>query len=84
MLTVRAYAKVNLTLEALSRRDDGYHNIASVAQTIDLWDELRFAPSDQLTLRCSEPALETQDNLALRAAALLKGHAEYALSLIHI
>ena len=43
MLTVRAYAKVNLTLEALSKRDDGYHTIASVAQTIDLCDELRFA-----------------------------------------
>ena len=53
MLTVRAYAKVNLTLEALSKRDDGYHTIASVAQTIDLCDELRFAPSDRLTLRCS-------------------------------
>ena len=72
MLTARAFAKVNLTLEALSRRDDGYHNIASVVQTIDLCDELRFAPADRLTLECSEPSLETPDNLAFRAAILLK------------
>ena len=72
MLTARAYAKVNLTLEALSRRDDGFHNIASVVQTIDLCDELTFAPSDRLTLRCNVPSLETPDNLALRAAELLR------------
>ncbi len=78
MLTARAYAKVNLTLEALSRRDDGFHEIASVVQTIDLSDELRFAPSDRLSLRCNWPSLETPDNLALRAAALLKEHAGYA------
>ncbi len=77
MLTAKAYAKVNLTLEALSRRDDGFHEIASVVQTIDLSDELRFALSDQLTLRCSEPSLETPDNLALRAAALLKERTGY-------
>jgi 4-diphosphocytidyl-2-C-methyl-D-erythritol kinase len=77
VLTVRAYAKVNLTLEALSKRDDGYHTIASLVQTIDLCDELSFAPSDRLTLRCSEPSLETPDNLALRAAALLKEHTGY-------
>ena len=78
MLTARAYAKVNLTLEALSRRDDGFHEIASVVQTIDLSDELRFTPSDTLSLRCNWPSLETPDNLALRAAALLKEHAGYA------
>ena len=78
MLTARAYAKVNLTLEALSRRDDGFHEIASVVQTIDLSDELRFALSDQLTLRCNWPSLETPDNLALRAAAFLKEHAGYS------
>ena len=78
MLTARAYAKVNLTLEALSKRDDGYHSIASVVQTIDLCDDLRFAPSDRLTLRCSVPSLESPDNLALRAASLLKEHTGYS------
>ena len=78
MLTVRAYAKINLTLEVLGRREDGYHQIASVMQTIDLCDELHFTPSDQLALECNLPSLETPDNLALRAAALLKKHAGYS------
>ena len=77
MLTVRAYAKINLTLEALGKRADGYHSIVSVMQTIDLSDRLSLAPSDEITLRCSEPSLETDDNLAARAAALLKERAGY-------
>ena len=77
MLTVKAYAKVNLTLEVLGKREDGYHQIASVMQTIDLADELRFAPADQLTLRCNLPALETPDNLVLRAATLLREQTGY-------
>ena len=72
MLTVRAYAKVNLTLEVLGKRADGYHQIASVMQTIDLSDELTFTISDEINLRCNVPALETDTNLALRAASLLK------------
>ncbi|MFH1560630.1 MAG: 4-(cytidine 5'-diphospho)-2-C-methyl-D-erythritol kinase [Chloroflexota bacterium] len=78
MLTVRAYAKVNLTLEVLGKREDGYHQIASVMQTIDLCDELRFAPSDHLMLRCNLPSLETPDNLVLKAATLLKEHTGYS------
>ena len=78
MLTVRAYAKVNLTLEVLGRREDGYHRIVSVMQTIDLSDELRFAPADRITLRCNVPSLETHDNLVLRAATLLKERTGYS------
>ena len=78
MLSVRAFAKINLTLEALYKRDDGFHEIASVIQTIDLCDELSFTPSDRLILRCNWPSLETPDNLALRAATLLKERAGYA------
>jgi 4-diphosphocytidyl-2-C-methyl-D-erythritol kinase len=78
VLTVRAYAKINLTMEVLGRREDGYHQIASVMQTIDLCDELRLTPSDQITLRCDLPSLETDDNLALKAAALLKEHIGYS------
>ena len=78
MLTVRAYAKVNLTLEVLGRREDGYHRIVSVMQTIDLSDEIRFAPADRITLRCNVPSLETHDNLVLKAATLLKERTGYS------
>ena len=77
MLTIRAYAKINLTLEALGKRADGYHEVVTVMQTIDLCDELALEQSDALSLRCSDPALETDDNLALRAARLLRSHANH-------
>ena len=74
MLTIRACAKINLTLEALGKRADGYHEVVTVMQTIDLCDELTLEPSANVSLRCSEPALENGDNLALRAADLLRRH----------
>lgn len=70
-LTLRAYAKVNLTLEALAKRDDGYHEIATVLQTISLADTLSFELGDALELRCSVPSLQLADNLVLKAAKLL-------------
>ncbi|GAI22628.1 unnamed protein product, partial [marine sediment metagenome] len=42
MLTVLAPAKINLTLEVLDQRPDGYHQIRSVIQTINLCDSLLF------------------------------------------
>jgi 4-diphosphocytidyl-2-C-methyl-D-erythritol kinase len=71
-LTARAYAKVNLALEVLGRRPDGYHEVRTVLQSISLQDELTFRPAPSLTLRCGVPELETPDNLVLRAARLLQ------------
>ena len=42
MIEVKTYAKVNLTLEVLNKRDDGFHNIQSIMQNIDLFDVLTF------------------------------------------
>ena len=72
MLTLKAYAKVNLTLEVLGRREDGYHELVSVIQTIDLCDTLTLERSDAITLECDKPELQSPDNLALRAATLLR------------
>jgi 4-diphosphocytidyl-2-C-methyl-D-erythritol kinase len=72
LLTLQAPAKVNLTLEVLGRRDDGYHDIVSVIQTIDIFDTLNFEPSDTITLDCDAPGLQTPDNLAVKAAEALK------------
>ena len=47
-VTVQAPGKVNLTLEVLGKREDGYHEIASVMQTISLFDTLTFLPSDEI------------------------------------
>ncbi len=72
MQTWRAYAKINLCLEVLGRRRDGYHDLLTVMQTIDLYDTLTFEPADLLVLTCSDPLLENEDNLVLRAARLLQ------------
>jgi 4-diphosphocytidyl-2-C-methyl-D-erythritol kinase len=70
MLVCRSSAKINLTLEVLSRRADGYHLLRSVVHSIGLWDTLyfEFGIGPGFSLRSNWPALMTEDNLCLRAA----------------
>ena len=72
MLTLQAPAKVNLTLEVLHRRPDGFHEIRSVIQTINLCDSLRFRLSRKLRFSCDNPDLVIEESLVSRAAALLQ------------
>ncbi|MHC4593294.1 MAG: 4-(cytidine 5'-diphospho)-2-C-methyl-D-erythritol kinase, partial [Planctomycetota bacterium] len=75
-LKVRAPSKINLYLEVLGQRPDGFHEIRTVMQAVSLCDELSFsARSDgQVVLSCSSPDLPLDDrNLIVRAARLLKG-----------
>jgi 4-diphosphocytidyl-2-C-methyl-D-erythritol kinase len=71
---VRAYAKINLTLDVLGRRADGYHDLATVMQTIDLCDTICLTATEdnQVRLVCTKPELDNDDNLAARAAHLLR------------
>jgi 4-diphosphocytidyl-2-C-methyl-D-erythritol kinase len=72
---MRAPAKVNLFLEVLGKRPDGYHEIATLMVAVDLFDTLKFKEefSGDIRLTCSSPFLSTgPDNLVLRAAELLK------------
>ena len=56
----------------LGKRDDGYHDLETVFQTVSLCDQLTFTEADSLTVSFSDPALnETSDNTVLRAARLL-------------
>jgi 4-diphosphocytidyl-2-C-methyl-D-erythritol kinase len=70
---VRAYAKVNLALDVSGRRADGYHELATVMQTVDLCDTLCLTQSmtEGVQISCSQPALSTMHNLAARAALLV-------------
>lgn len=72
MIALQAHAKINLTLEVLSLRDDGYHEIVSIIQTISLHDDLTIEPAKDITLDCNQPELANQGNLMLKAAILLK------------
>ena len=74
-LHIRAYAKINLGLRVLGKRPDGYHEIDTILQSMDLADELVLEPrSDgQITLTM-EPdwGIPAEENLAMRAAHLLR------------
>src|SRR5579863_9497418 len=71
---IRAYAKINLTLDVLGRRADGYHSLSTVMQTVDLYDTLCLSAlnEDRVEIVCTHPELNGDDNLAARAARLLR------------
>jgi 4-diphosphocytidyl-2-C-methyl-D-erythritol kinase len=70
MLTVYAPAKVNLVLEVLGK-DNDYHRIRSIVQSIDLCDVLNLELDKEIHFKCDEPSLR-RDNLVTRAAGLFK------------
>ena len=72
MLTLKAFAKINLTLEVLGKRDDGYHDIVSIMQTVDLSDTVVVEPSSGLSVECDADEIPRDENLALRAAQVLR------------
>ncbi len=71
-LTLQTSAKVNLVLEILGKRADGYHELSTVLQAVDLFDRLVLEEDDSLALRTSDPALPTDEaNLVIKAAQRL-------------
>ena len=72
MLTVLAPAKLNLTLEVLAKRPDGYHEIRSVFQTINLCDRLRFQLSQKVTFTSDMPEWTPGKSLVSKAISLLQ------------
>ena len=74
-LLVSAPAKINLHLEVLGLRPDGFHELAMVMQTLDLADTLRLRPTADgaISLSCDHADLPTDgSNLIVRAAELLR------------
>jgi 4-diphosphocytidyl-2-C-methyl-D-erythritol kinase len=75
-LVARCPAKVNLSLRVLGRRADGYHELDTVFQAIDLWDEIEARPGADLALDCCGASLPADGtNLVLRAAIRLRERA---------
>ncbi len=68
-----SFAKVNLYLRVLGKRDDGYHELCTVFQTVSLHDTLAFEESDELELTCDDERVPTDEsNLIMRAARALQ------------
>ena len=73
-LTRKAYAKINLGLDVLRRREDRYHEVKMIMQTVDIYDVLTFvkAPADVFRLSVDSAQIPDDDNnLVLKAARLL-------------
>ncbi len=71
MLTILAPAKLNLTLEVLARRPDGYHEIRSVIQTISLCDRLTFRARPSVDIRTDSPQWSAEKSLVSRTLNLV-------------
>ncbi|HEY8464741.1 MAG TPA: 4-(cytidine 5'-diphospho)-2-C-methyl-D-erythritol kinase [Bacillota bacterium] len=73
MIKILAPAKINLALDVLRRRPNGYHEVDMVMQPLTLADEIVLEPSPELELFCNQPQLPTDcRNLAWQAADLLR------------
>src|SRR5438105_1497759 len=70
-LVYRCYAKLNLSLEVVRRRDDGYHDLASLVHTISLADDLHIDSAPELTTRVEGLEIDPDTNLVALAAQLL-------------
>ena len=73
IISLKAHAKVNLFLEILGKRDDGYHEIETIMQEIDLADNLQFEEIQEgIKLECNNKNIPiNQDNLVCKAANLI-------------
>jgi len=69
-----AYAKINLTLEVIGKRDDGFHEIVSIVQAIDLCDTLCFQPREHIRIASDIPELVTPNNLVFKAVKLMQDY----------
>lgn len=70
-MTLEAHAKINLTLEVLGRRADGYHDLRSVVVPIPLHDDVDLVPAEGISVMGC-PQISLEQNLAYKAAVLLQ------------
>lgn len=71
---LKARAKINLTLNIISKREDGYHNLESIFQKINLYDELYIEKTDkeELELETNWQEIQNEDNIIEKAYKQIK------------
>lgn len=72
-MTLKSPAKINLFLDILKKRDDGYHEIRTLMQAVELCDQLTLQKTEKgIGISCDHPGCPSDDrNLAFKAASLL-------------
>jgi 4-diphosphocytidyl-2-C-methyl-D-erythritol kinase len=71
MFTILAPAKINWALSVIRKRSDGYHDILSIVQAIDLYDYLAFEESDNIEIQTNS-TIRMENNLVYKAIIALK------------
>jgi len=69
MIKLKAYAKINIYLKVLGKRNDGYHNLESLMVPIDLYDELEFIDNDKDII---ESNIDIENNIMYKAIKYMK------------
>ncbi len=71
--TYKAYGKINLALDVLGKREDGYHDLKMIMQKISIYDTLIFKKTDEkeINIICKTPISDIEDNLIYKAAKTL-------------
>jgi len=74
LFQVNSYAKINWTLDILFKREDGYHELRTIYQTVSLHDRLLISQTrEAIEIACDDPrAPSDETNLAFKAATLLR------------
>lgn len=74
-MKMKAYAKINIALDAIGKREDDYHLLRMIMQTVDLYDVIDITKSkgSSISISCNKHYVPTDErNLAYKAAALFK------------
>lgn len=73
-MKIKAYAKINIALDVVGKREDGYHLLRMIMQTIDLYDTIEIERINSgIKLKCNKHYVPTDErNLAYKAATLFK------------
>ncbi len=72
-MNVNAYAKINLGLHIVGKRQDGFHDIETIFHRINLFDEINIEKSDDISISCTDPSIPVDsDNLCWKAVELMR------------
>ena len=71
-MKIKAPAKINLSLEIIGKRTDGYHDISSIFQTVSLFDTINVEPADEIYLNTPGFDLPVTENIVYKAASSMR------------
>jgi len=71
-MKIKAPAKLNLSLEIIGKRPDGYHDISSIFQTVSLFDSIDVQPADEIRLNTPGFDLPIADNIVYKTASTMR------------